>query len=80
MSKGAKDDGAMTTGMSLALPRAGSLTDALMAPPSDTVSAEELRVLRDSWPGISPRWWKSYPGEKLRLDEFRFARPEHPDR
>jgi len=72
----------MTTGMSLALPRAGSLTDALMAPPSDTVSAEELRVLREQLAGdLAALVEELPPGEKLRLDEFRFGQArEHPDR
>jgi hypothetical protein len=66
--------GPMTAGMSLALPRAASLTDALMAPPTETVSADELRLLRDRLAGdLAALVEELPPGEKLRLDEFRFT-------
>lgn len=66
--------GPTTGGMSLALPRAGSLTDALMAPPTDTVAAGDLRILRDQLAGdLAALVEELPPGEKLRLDEFRFG-------
>jgi hypothetical protein len=73
--------GPLSEGMSLALPRAGSLTDALMAPSTETVSAAELRRLRDRLAGDLAALVEELPaGEKLRLDEFRFGqarrRPE----
>src|SRR5580658_10247701 len=72
----------MTVGMSLALPRAGSLTDALVAAPTHTVSAAELRALKEQLAGdLAALVEELPPGEKLRLDEFRFALArEHPDR
>jgi hypothetical protein len=72
----------VATGMSLALPRAGALTDALLAPPTAGVSAEELRVWREQLAGDLAVLVEELPeGERLRLDAFRFdlAR-EHPER
>ncbi|HEY5250606.1 MAG TPA: hypothetical protein VIJ09_03045 [Acidimicrobiales bacterium] len=71
-----------TIGMSVALPRAGALTDALMAPPTETVGADELRRLRDRLAGDLVTLVEELPaGEKLKLDEFRFGQArEHPDR
>src|SRR5580658_11151250 len=68
--------------MSLALPRAASLTDALMAPPPATVSGADLRVLRDRLAGDLAALVEELPaGEKLRLDEFRFGQARrHPER
>jgi hypothetical protein len=70
------------TGMSLALPRAGALTDALMAPPGGSVRAGELGRLKETLAGdLAALVEELPPGEKLRLDEFRFGQArEHPDR
>jgi len=71
----------VTTGMSLALPRAGALTDALLAAATETVPVPELKLLRAQVAGdLAALVGELPPGEKLRLDAFRFAvareRPE----
>jgi hypothetical protein len=64
----------VTTGMSLALPRAASLTDALLAPVPGTVGADELRVGAERLAGDLGALVEELPaGERLRLDAFRFA-------
>jgi hypothetical protein len=70
------------TGMSLSLPRAGALTDALMAPPGPTVSGAELAGLKERLAGdLAALVEELPPGEKLRLDDFRFGQArERPDR
>ena len=74
--------GPMMTGMSVALPRAGALTDALTAPPTGSVSAEALGALRDRLAGELATLVEELPtGEKLILDGFRFGQArDHPDR
>ena len=69
------------TGMSLALPRAGALTDALVAPPTAGLRPDELRGLREQLAGDLAALVGELPeGERLRLDAYRFAvareRPE----
>jgi hypothetical protein len=60
--------------MSLALPRAGALTDALVAPPDEMVSAEALGRLRTRVTGELVALVDGLPdGERLRFDSFRFA-------
>ncbi len=82
MAMGPMITGPMMTGMSVALPRAGALTDALTAPPTETVPADELRVLKDRLAGELATLVGELPaGEKLVLDEFRFGLArDHPDR
>jgi hypothetical protein len=72
----------VTTGMSLALPRAGALTDALMAPVTGSVPAGALRLLRGQLAGDLAALAGELPeGERLRLDSFRFAMArEDPER
>jgi len=70
-----------TTGMSLALPRAAALTDALLAPPADSVRAAEITALRAELAGELVALAEELPvGERLRLDGYRFdmarERPE----
>ncbi|HVC70668.1 MAG TPA: hypothetical protein VNC61_10500 [Acidimicrobiales bacterium] len=70
------------TGMSLALPRAGALTEALLTPDADAVGAEDVAALRDRLAGDLVALVEELPtGERLRLDGYRFdmAR-EHPER
>jgi hypothetical protein len=70
------------TGMSLSLPRARALTDALLAPATDEIAAEEITHLRSQLAGDLAALVEELPvGERLRLDTFRFdlAR-EHPER
>jgi hypothetical protein len=71
-----------TTGVSLALPRAGALTDAFMASPTESVSGEALEALRQQLAGDLAALVDELPdGERLRLDEFRFAMTrDHPER
>jgi hypothetical protein len=68
--------------MSVVLPRAGALTDALTAPPTGSVSAEALRDLQDRLAGELATLMGELPaGEKLTLDEFRFGQArDYPDR
>jgi len=71
-----------TTGMSLALPRARALTDALLAPSTGGPSAADIAALRGRVAGELAALVEELPaGERLRLDAFRFdmAR-EHPER
>jgi hypothetical protein len=72
----------VTTGMSVALPRAGALTDALMGPVSGSVPAGGLRRLREQLAGDLAALAGELPeGERLRLDSFRFAMArEDPER
>jgi hypothetical protein len=64
----------VATGMSLALPRARALTDALVAPAESGVSAEELAALRAQVAGDLAALVEELPaGERLRLDAYRFA-------
>lgn len=69
------------TKMSLALPRARSLTDALVAPGTVSVPAEDLGLLRARLAReLPPIVGELPPGERLQLDAYRFAlaceRPE----
>jgi hypothetical protein len=67
----------VTTGMALALPRAGALTDALMAPVTGTVPAGGLQELREQLAGDLGALAGELPeGDRLRLDSFRFAMAE----
>ncbi|HEY7948995.1 MAG TPA: hypothetical protein VID75_15035 [Acidimicrobiales bacterium] len=71
-----------TTGMSLALPRARALTDALLAPATHGVNAADIAALRADLAGQLVALVEELPeGERLRLDGYRFdmAR-EHPER
>lgn len=72
----------VSTGMSLALPRAAALTDALNAAPCGTPPAEDLVNLSRQLAGDLAALVEELPaGERLRLDGFRFALArEHPER
>ncbi|HXQ43171.1 MAG TPA: hypothetical protein VN816_00910 [Acidimicrobiales bacterium] len=66
--------GPVTTGLALALPRAGALTDAVMAPPTDVVPAEALADLRAQVAGdLAAVVEAMAEGERLRFDAFRFV-------
>lgn len=71
----------VATGMSLALPRARALTDTLVAPADGGVSGEELEALRAQVAGdLGALVEELPPGERLRLDSYRFALArERPD-
>ncbi len=70
------------TGMALALPRARSLTDALLVPATDVVPAEALALLRGQVAGdLAAVVDAMAGGERLRFDAYRFALArEHPER
>jgi|HubBroStandDraft_1064217.scaffolds.fasta_scaffold99812_2 hypothetical protein len=70
------------TGISLSLPRAGALTDALLAPAPATVAAGDLLALKEQLAGDLAALVAELPaGERLRLDGFGFALArDHPDR
>jgi hypothetical protein len=70
-----------TVGLSLALPRARALTDALTAPGVATMSDAELELVRGGLlRDLPPLVDELPPGDPLRLDAYRFAlareRPE----
>ncbi len=71
----------VTTGMSLTLPRARALTDALVAPADGGVSGEELGGLKAQVAADLAALVEELPaGERLRLDGYRFALArERPD-
>jgi hypothetical protein len=70
------------TGISLSLPRAGALTDALLAPAATSVAVDDLLRLREGLAGDLAALVEELPaGERLRLDGFGFALArDHPDR
>jgi hypothetical protein len=70
------------TGMSTALPRARSLTGALLAPAPPPLSAADLAALAERLAGDLTALVADLPaGERLRLDAYRFALArEHPER
>ena len=77
------DEGLTTPrGLSTALPRSASLTDALLSPCAHPVPADTVRALRDDLVGtLCAVVAELPPGERLRLDAFtaRIAR-HHPER
>lgn len=73
--------GPTTTGISLALPRARALTDALLAAPTNSVGVAEITTLRAELAGDLVAVVEELPeGDRLRLDGYRFdmarERPE----